>query len=361
MLSDSGCVPCSGQGQNEAILTVLLLATIVLVPGAFFIFVVCSARRSHIRTVRSAAEDGVTRDDTKGCLSCMKTGDSSEANLQLGSPGTKLRILFGYAQVLLSHQRTFQRHSFDSAAEAFLSLFSQLSFTDFFRFFQVQCLLSYDHYDVLLFETLYPLGLILLLSLLTLLVARIKLSWRMHLLRSFFGVILYILFLVYPSVSTVVFATFWCEDFPDADRNSSLYKSVLRSDYRTSCDPAEDPRREGFLVYAVFMVIVYPVGVLAFYSGILCRYNGIARTKLQCRNEEERSRLAKINFLIGPYREEAFWFEAYEVSSSIWCNHHRSILYCMQNKLVSLTWINCSSGANFCRHRCRDFYKDFRR
>eukprot|EP00953_Heterococcus_sp_UTEX-ZZ885_P004359 2861-Heterococcus_DN1.PRE.2 len=70
-------------------------------------------------------------------------------------------------------------------------------------------------------------------------------------------------FLIYSTVSTVVFQTFACEYFEDTKQN------WLRADYSISCDT---DAHTTYKRYAIAMVIVYPCGILLLYSVLLWRH-----------------------------------------------------------------------------------------
>lgn len=77
--------------------------------------------------------------------------------------------------------------------------------------------------------------------------------------------LLLLTFLVYSSVSSVVFQTFACETLDDDVK-------YLRADYRIQCT---DDTHKVYVVYAVFMVAIYPVGIPFLYSVfLLVKYRG---------------------------------------------------------------------------------------
>ena len=65
--------------------------------------------------------------------------------------------------------------------------------------------------------------------------------------------------IIFPSTSTAVFQMFNCDD--DFESGSSY----LKADYRLECDGSE---YDGYLGYALLMMLVYPIGIPLFY--ILC-------------------------------------------------------------------------------------------
>merc|ERR1719486_1074305 len=87
--------------------------------------------------------------------------------------------------------------------------------------------------------------------------------------------ILFGLFLIYTSVSTVILRTFACSTF-DYGANAVFMTGyqvvddtkveVLRVDHRIDCNA---PDRFVYLTYATIMAIIYPIGVPVFYGYLL--------------------------------------------------------------------------------------------
>ena len=224
---------------------------------------------------------------------------------------TKLRILFGYFQVLSSYRSTFLKQTLTESSDLLgvMTLISNVDVTWLVDNAAFRCVYDYTHYDLLLAATLGPIVLAVLLFACTTttaycIVPRLLKAVRDHTESA----VLLLLFLIYPYVSRTVLGTFWCESFPDADHRFNLTTSALRADYRLSCEHNEDPERLGFEIYAGIMVVVYPVGVVALYSWVLYVYKDRVRVF-----EEGTEKLTKVSFLIKPYKVERFWFEAYEL------------------------------------------------
>jgi hypothetical protein len=104
------------------------------------------------------------------------------------------------------------------------------------------CILRVSFYVKLLCTTLAPL-----------LVATVK-----HL-----SVFLTFTFLIYSTVSTVVFQTFACDTFEDTKQ------SWLRADYSISCNT---DKHTAYKVYAAVMIAVYPIGIPVLYAVLLWRH-----------------------------------------------------------------------------------------
>jgi hypothetical protein len=147
-------------------------------------------------------------------------------------------------------------------------------------------------------------------------------------------------FLIYSTVSTVVFQTFACDYFDDTN------ESWLRADYSISCNTGE---HSTYKIYAAVMIAVYPIGIPLLYSALLIyhrhslnpdRSNGVSRgistawsslttknrraatrnnqqQQLQQQQQDAKTTAAttkpeSIRFLWSPYREQVYWWEAAE-------------------------------------------------
>ena len=126
---------------------------------------------------------------------------------------------------------------------------------DFFDTMPLGCVLALDHDDYLLMRTLIPLA-ILLVSVVV--GQRAPAGTRDKLLTVNF-VLFYLLF---PSNSANIFATFQCETLDDHPGAPSF----LLIDKSVDC---ESPRHRAMMGYAVLMVLVYPIGIPAMYAYLL--------------------------------------------------------------------------------------------
>ena len=258
------------------------------------------------------------------CRRNPRTGDSAkvrasfkaamELREQLGI-SVKMRILLGFFQVLFAYQRIVQPFTQSSNAwMAFLDYISNLSLDKLFGDVSVRCIYNYNHYDILLFSTLYPIVLLVILFGMCWIVVRWKPSHRAAVWMHCSSTAYFVLFLVYPSVSQIVLSTFWCQDFPDADLSSGIEPSVLRGSFRVTCN-VTDPQRMTYLAYTGVMVVVYPVGVVVLYLATLLHHREMIMKEVY--SEADRSTLKSIEFLIHPYKKKKYWFEAYELIRKI--------------------------------------------
>ncbi|CAM9121622.1 unnamed protein product, partial [Sphacelaria rigidula] len=115
------------------------------------------------------------------------------------------------------------------------------------------------------------------------------------------SMVLLLTFLVFSSVSAILFQMFACDDLEDGKR-------YLRADYRIECNSA---RHKAFEIYAAFMILVYPVGIPLFYAVLLFIHSDVLR------NDSAREE----NILVRPtadlwdaYKPDRFYFEVVECS-----------------------------------------------
>ncbi|CAN0412480.1 unnamed protein product, partial [Pylaiella littoralis] len=113
------------------------------------------------------------------------------------------------------------------------------------------------------------------------------------------SMVLLISFLVYSSVSGTVFQTFACDSLDD-DRE------YLRADYRIECTSS---KHQAFESFAGIMIMVYPLGIPAFYAVLLYKSRGV----LESKTDRETSLQAQtISDLWEPYKPERFYYELIE-------------------------------------------------
>ena len=220
-----------------------------------------------------------------------------------------VQIVVGFIQVVSGMSATF-REVLPPFFRQLRDVFAVLAL-DFINIFDFGCTLSaQNHYTSLLLSTLVPLGFLLVLllihAMLAKFVAKQDLLLRSELRITTFTIFLVVLFLVYPSCSNKVLATFSCRTMDDGS-------STITVDPSTSC---VTPQYQGFAVYAAFMVFVYPLGVPVLYATFLYRernkLNPFARNQnldkvAEAMRAEDRS-IAYLYFLWKPYKARYFWF-----------------------------------------------------
>eukprot|EP00903_Cladosiphon_okamuranus_P016020 g14792.t1 len=165
------------------------------------------------------------------------------------------------------------------------------------------CVFDVDFHDRLLISTVCPVvGLLFLVGVYTAAsrinrgsIETLECVWHKHV-----SLVLLLTFLVYANVSSVLFKVFACEELEDG-------KNYLRSDYRIECDSS---KHKAFMGYAGCMILLYTVGIPAFYGILLFRDRDVLK-----RDQTDRERLARLTStsdLWKPYRPSVFYYEVIE-------------------------------------------------
>ena len=172
----------------------------------------------------------------------------------------------------------------------------------------VGCFLEVDFHDRLLWTTIAP---VVALGFLggTYAVALYKFrgstqDTQQNIRHKHMSMALLVTFLVYSSVSSVVFQMFACEHLDDGKR-------YLLADYKIDCDSA---KHQFLQIYAGFMVLLYPVGIPFFYAWLLfCN-----RRLLQDENYRvETLAVRSMSDLWKPYKPHRFYYEVVECGRRI--------------------------------------------
>ncbi|CAM9287051.1 unnamed protein product [Laminaria digitata] len=84
------------------------------------------------------------------------------------------------------------------------------------------------------------------------------------------SMLLLLKFLVYSSVSSILFQMFAGDDLEDG-------KKYLRADYRVECDSS---KHSVFQIYAGFMILLYTVGIPTLYTSLLFGNRGVLKDEV---------------------------------------------------------------------------------
>ncbi|CAM9479810.1 unnamed protein product [Ectocarpus fasciculatus] len=188
----------------------------------------------------------------------------------------------------------------------FLSAIDVINF-DLGSMISAGCLWSgIDFHDRLLVSTVGPLLAIGMLAL-SYLVALRRNATAGHdviekIRQKHVTVLLFVTFLVYSSVSSMVFQTFACDSLDDGN-------NYLRADYRILCTTA---KHLAFQVYAGVMVVVYPVGVPLLYAIMLLQHRAILTNA-----SADKTAAQPIASLWEAYKPERFYYEVIECGRRI--------------------------------------------
>ena len=246
------CEMCdeASQAQDNAVLAVQIVVVLVLVFLVMGCVLAYMRRKLRIKRMREANGDK----DDDGALA-----NSLNFMAELMAKG---KILLGLAQVMASFGTTFV----GGYPPEVLILLDKLSIVglDLARFISFGCSVSSNFYSKLLVYTLVPILVLAILGAvygIAVKCAGDDPKAKDDLRGGTITALLFITFLVYPGVSSMVLLSFKCESFEDGSY-------VLSADYSINCN---DPLRIYWIVYALVCVAVYPVGIVVLYFVLLWR------------------------------------------------------------------------------------------
>lgn len=186
----------------------------------------------------------------------------------------------------------------DVYPEEYDRLLSYLSFAnvDIGMIVSYSCLFSPNFYERLLLATIVPAVVVAVLA-----GAYSSLNRNMVAARSrLLSATLFFLFFVYSSVSYKIFQTFLCDPLDDGN----VY---LQADYSLTCSTK---RHRAYTIYAGLMIIVYPIGIPAFFGWWLVRN----RTYLKKSDRQTEVHLQPFAGIWGTYKPSRYYYEVVEYS-----------------------------------------------
>lgn len=194
--------------------------------------------------------------------------------------------------------------TFPEVYQRFLDGVDILNF-DFSWIVTTGCFFDVDFHDRLLLTTMAPLVALILLGVTYFIAVRRNREFSedavQNVRHKHVSMALLVTFLVYSSVSSVVFQMFACDDLDDG-------KNYLRADYTIDCDST---KHRVLQIYAGLMIMLYPVGIPALYACILFRNSDILRDKSR---REESFVVRSVSNLWKPYKPRRFYYEIVECS-----------------------------------------------
>ena len=170
------------------------------------------------------------------------------------------------------------------------------------------CVVDIDFHDRLLFATIGPIAMIMLLGMTYYIAARRNRQSQeavQNVQQKHLSAVLLLTFFVYSNVSSTLFQTFSCEHLEDE-------KFYLRADYRIECDSA---KHEKLQVYAAIMIFIYTLGIPTFYATLLFKNRDILKTDGTSR--DNCSRVLPTSSLWKPYKPSVFYFEVIECARRV--------------------------------------------
>lgn len=215
----------------------------------------------------------------------------------------KLKVIMGFLQITTSIASTLEIQWPSTFKQVLLYLdvvnfnviMQQVTSTD--------CVDGVSYYDKFLIILLTPLCLTLLIALVLLVPFKLKMCCfkqsfdrRRYVIR-FYQIGLYLLFLLYPSVSSTVLGHYICKDIDS--------RSFLIADLRIECFTDKWTQ---FAFGAVALVLLYPIGIPLFFFAIL---------KLNYKHLADDVIRAQLGFLYDGYRRNTWWFEMLDMAHKL--------------------------------------------
>lgn len=134
-----------------------------------------------------------------------------------------------------------------------------------------------------------------------------------RIVSKYMSVAILFLSLTLPFTSTIIFSVFPCHDI-DPDSQVSGDNSYMTADYSVSC---ESDRYYFALVWAVLMILVYPIGVPVLFACLLYRSKHDITSRYEVLGDERKEiararRLEAVRSLFDAYRPEYWYWELIE-------------------------------------------------
>jgi len=224
--------------------------------------------------------------------------------------GTKLKIIVGLLQVVSGMSVQFAA-VLPASFLQFAALFSVLAL-DLIALFDFGCALpDQNHYASLLLTTLLPILVCVCIAtcyvVFTVFLLRDQPQVRADVRTLCYTLFLFVLFLVYPSVSSGILKTWLCDSFDDGTR-------WLQVDHTLSC---QVPAYTYWVIYSVVMFFVYVVGVPVTYTVLLYRererLNPPFSRDVAIEVRKGDPAIQHVKFLWEAYRPRFYWFEVWEL------------------------------------------------
>jgi hypothetical protein len=221
----------------------------------------------------------------------------------------KLKIMLGFAQVV-TNVATGLEVRWPESFKKMVSYLNPVNI-DLFQFSSVGCMTTTTYYDKLVAMIMVPIVSFVCIFCFYLGPKTIK-EWGNHegiklARRKTWKLVLFMLFLVYPTISSVVLRTFVCKPIQTLNEETWTIeeKSFLRADFSIVCGEGAYP---SYAALAGIFTVLYPIGIPAFFFGMLYKY----RYRL-----DETGIRAQLGFLYDAYTRDMWWFEMLDLGHKL--------------------------------------------
>ena len=320
---DGKCLQCATSDGN--IVVTIAPALIIVLLASAVVYMFCRNRKAEIEQLLSgelskdALEERTSQafEKSRRRLRASQTSENDDANdaTDAGSAGiagmkVRAKIFLSLIQVLTQMGAVFEI-AFPPMFTSVLKWAGILQL-DLLSAVPLDCIFRSNFHRALLLRTLVPLALMIFVGVWGWwLLRKARATSRKGASRVWLGNLLMnlnllILFAVYPSVSSHIFATFACNKLDDGS-------SWLHADLSIDCSSAEHTT---MVIYAAVMIFVYPLGAPALYAFLLfgrhvSTLRRLAAIEAQCTalsklaaSDEELARLNPARNELSTWRKE---------------------------------------------------------
>jgi len=311
--SDGNCVACP---TGKATITYFVLSAVVIVvvlAVIFYIVLRSSSKLMKQEQERDRAQLEADQAEWNMPFDTTNSNADSSALTRIGDDGTlivppdisfKLKILLGFFQkgyaitsgLIIAWPTLFRQC---------LNYVSTIANFNFIQSSSVDCVIKTSYYTSFLTMTVLPLALIVFIFVAYLLPKRLGVLFKdtddkaaKRSRRRFWKIIIFFLFLIYPSVSAYALGLFDCRDY--------YGQFLLFKDLTIDCTSDYYKR---FSLFGSLMILLYPIGIPAFFIWKIRQYrypkDGVRASRLN-----EPGVLAELGFLYDAYNRDLWWFDS---------------------------------------------------
>jgi len=213
------------------------------------------------------------------------------------------KILLGFMQIISTMAVNLPEVPWPDSLTVTWSMLGVIANIDLFEGIAVDCVTSsYTFYDTFLITILYPIFLMVIIVAVT--------KYRQNHAESTevaetcldegWKVSLFLMFLLYPSISATVLRVWNCRDIEGT--------SYVRADYTLVCSTPSGTEGEwaSYASIAAFAFVLYPIGIPALFAYVLYENQESLHDE---DHPDHASTFAKFGFLYSSYTEDVFWWE----------------------------------------------------
>ncbi|GMH61636.1 hypothetical protein TrST_g9108 [Triparma strigata] len=274
---DAACVSCDDSGGSVSLRVAVLMAIVSTLAGITYLM-----KRRAKKEEERLAREGRAR-------SGESTYKRSKRKLKNGG-----KIIFSGAQISVSLPSVIPSFTMPENFKETLRTMRVFNMSTF-EIFSMGCWTAgFNVYYQVLATTVPIIVICVLLLFMGLAISEHR--------QGLFTIAIAVTYLTLPTVTTMIFSLFPCDDLDDG-------QSYLRSDYSISCDGEE---RTGWVVFGLLMILVFPIGVTSAYWMLLWADREKIRRPIEVREQDEE--LMTKAFLFEPYKPEYWYFEVVETA-----------------------------------------------